>query len=144
MAYDDSYAQDNGHPPVAARTVCVDFDRTIIPWGPLMEPREPFAGAREALQRLRDAGYRIVILTSRMSETWWTSEADARGVEASEFGTAQLRYVRAVLEQYGLPFDRITAEKVPAIAYFDDRAWRVSPGERSLDNAVRAFLKEQR
>lgn len=141
---DDAYAQANGHPPVAASTVCVDFDRTIIPWGPLMEPREPFRGARDALVRLKESGFRVIVLTSRASPSWWASEAELRSVDASEFGREQIGYVKGVLDSYGVPYDRITSEKVPARAYFDDNAWRVSPADGSLLRAVTAFLRGDR
>ena len=138
---DDAYAQENGHPPVAANVVCVDFDQTIIPWGPLMEPREPFRGARDAIRRLKAEGFRVFILTSRASPSWWRSEAEARGVNADDFGREQIGYVKGILDTYGVPYDQITSEKVPALAYFDDSAWRVAPAPWSLLAAVDTFIR---
>lgn len=138
--HDDSYALEHGHPTVAAATVCVDFDGTIIPWGSLDGSPAPFAGARDALLRLKAAGYRIVILTSRASTSWWDAEALARGVDPVAFGSEQLRYVIDLLERHGIPFDEVTAEKVPALAYFDDRARSVERADGSLADAIAAFL----
>jgi hypothetical protein len=143
--HDDAYAQKNGHPPSAAKTVCIDFDGVILPWGPLMGHRRPFAGAKEALEDLRAKGYRIVILTSRLSPEWWDAEAASRGVNATDFGTAQARFLLRYLARWGLPYDRVTAQKVPALAYFDDRAIRVPSESCGLLDAVDDFvLAEER
>jgi FMN phosphatase YigB (HAD superfamily) len=108
------------HPPVANRTVCIDFDGTIVPWGELFADKEPFPGVREAMHRLRDAGYRIVIFTSRLSDYWLRLDPQARG------RLDQLEYISALLTRHGIPYDAITAEKVPAEYYFDDRAVQIS------------------
>lgn len=121
-------------------TVCVDFDATILPWGPLMAPRPPFEGVREALVSLREAGYRIVILTSRLSQEWidTTNPVYFDGFEPTIEN--QRAYVASVLNQYGIPFDLITAEKVPARVYFDDKAVGVT-ATYPLDVAVSDFLQ---
>jgi hypothetical protein len=139
--FDDSYAQAKGHPPSADMTVCVDFDGTICPWGPLMEDRPPFRGVRKALKRLRAAGYRIVILTSRLSREWHADEAARRGVDADDFGAEQFEFLASYMIRWGLPWDCITAEKVPALVYFDDRASRVGCVDYELRDSVRGFLE---
>jgi hypothetical protein len=107
-------------PNLATRLLMIDFDATILPWGPLMEPRTPFAGVKEAINNLANDGYRIGIFTSRLSPTWirheGTSEQDQRD------------YVTNILQSHGIHFDFITAEKIPAEAYFDDKAVFVYPG----------------
>ena len=143
MTNDDSYAQEKGHPPSAANTVCIDFDGTICPWGPLMEDRPPFRGVRKALKLLRDAGYRIVILTSRYSREWWADEAKTRGGHPGIFGWEQAAFVSEYMDRYGLPCDDITAQKVPALAYFDDRARAVWSEDGDLKKAIGFFLAEQ-
>ena len=136
----DSYAQENGHPPVARRVVCVDFDGVVQPWGPLDGSRPPFNGVREALHTLRKEGFRIVILTSRLSPTWWEDEVTRNGEDPVVFGAKQALVVANYMRENDLPYDRITSEKIPAEAYFDDRAVRVNPNDWWLLDAVRDFL----
>lgn len=137
--FDDSFAKGAGHPPSAAKTICVDLDSTIIPWGDLMEIRDAYPGVVEAMQKLHDAGYLIVILTSRMSPTWWHAEGMARGVDWMRFGAEQFEHVEALLRSAKVPYDRITSEKVPALAYFDDKGIRVD-GVYTLAKAIGDFL----
>lgn len=138
----DAYALGRGHPPSAAGVVLVDFDKTIRPWGHLNEVMDPLPGAAEAIRRLAAAGYSVVILTSRMSPTWWRDEGDRRQVNWFRFGLEQAKYVREYLERYGIPYGRITSEKVPALALFDDTAVRVSE-EYPLSRAVDDFISER-
>lgn len=138
----DSYALKAGHPPSAARRVLVDFDKTIRPWGDLVSFVEPLPGAVEGMQALDAAGYDVVILTSRMSPTWWQAEADRRGLDADTFGAEQAGYVCEYLERWAIPYLTITAEKMPGLAFFDDTAVRVNP-EYPLGAAIADFLAEQ-
>lgn len=111
-------AKENGHPPVAEGVVCVDFDGTIAPWGDLFGFPEPLPGAKEFLLWLRENGYTIVIFTSRLSTVWHKSEGRDPGYGIFE----QVEYLRKYFEKYGLESDHVTAEKIPAIAYIDDKA----------------------
>lgn len=138
----DAYALKAGHPPSAARRVLVDFDKTIRAWGDLVSYDPPLPGAAEAVRALDDAGYEVVILTSRMSPTWWRAEADRRGLDADQFGAEQAAYVIEYLNRYGIPFATVTSEKMPGLVFFDDTAVRVSP-EFPLLDAVTAWLREQ-
>ncbi len=114
----DKYAIANGHPPVAHGVIAVDFDATIVPWGKtLYDVRDALPGAVEAINAFKDAGLTIVIFTSRMSQRWWDHEGFS-GTERDK----QRMYVEGTLTRLGIPFDDITAEKVPAIAYIDDKA----------------------
>lgn len=125
--------------PSAARVACIDLDATIIPWGPLTSLRRPFPGAVEAMKAMKIDGWTIVVLTSRLSRTWWKAEAAARGMDPTVFGREQTTFVKGLLERYGVPYDRITAEKVPAAVYFDDKAIHVSE-EYPLARAITDFL----
>lgn len=111
-------AKKNGHPPVADGVVCVDFDGTIAPWGDLFGFPEPMKGAKEFLDYLRREGYTIVIFTSRLSTVWHNSEGrdPARGI------MEQIEYLQEYFRRYDLTCDYATAEKIPAIAYIDDKA----------------------
>jgi ribonucleotide monophosphatase NagD (HAD superfamily) len=113
------YARDNGHPPVAHKVICVDFDSTIIPWGATMfDDSNPLPGAVEAIREFKKAGYKVVIFTSRMSPTWWKSE----GWTVKKAVNEQMAYVTSILDKHDIPFDAVTSEKVPAVAYIDDKA----------------------
>lgn len=138
----DTYALANGHPPSAASRVLVDFDKTIRPWGELNYMGDPLPGAADALRRLDSLGYDIVILTSRMSPTWWRAEAERRDVSVDEFAQEQGSYVAEYLAAWGIPFSTVTCEKMPGLAFFDDTAVRVGP-EYTLADAVGDFLKER-
>lgn len=118
---DEQYGLAHGYAPIAHKVVCVDFDSTLYPWRPVYEQPDPLPGAAEAVRRLKDAGYRIVIFTSRLSPTWLASTQ----YTASDM----LDHIEAVLKRDGIPFDLITAEKVPAEVYVDDRAIRFTEGE---------------
>lgn len=121
MTRDDELTIRRGYPSEAHRVICCDFDGVIAPFGYIDSDPEPLPGAAESLRRLRDHGFRIVILTSRMSPKWLASAGyDAEDMRAK---------VSSFLDRNDIPFDDITAEKVPAIAYLDDRAIRVASGE---------------
>src|SRR6476660_870931 len=114
-----TYARDNGHPPVAHRVLSIDFDSTIIPWGKTMfDDSDPLPGAVSAINEFYKKGFRIVIFTSRMSPTWWASE----GWTIADAKQTQMAYVKGILDKHGIPFHLITAEKVPSVAYIDDKA----------------------
>ena len=122
------------HPPVAEGVVLVDFDGTIVPWGRLEGPFDPLPNAAAAVQSLKNMGFTIGIFTSRLSPTWHRAEG-----RDPELGIAeQTHIIRVALFANNIPFDFITAEKVPAILYLDDKAMRVSE-KRDLLDAVAAF-----
>lgn len=107
----------------ARSVVCVDFDLTLVEWGELDVIPKPLPGAVEAVRTLQAAGYEVVIFTSRLSPTWWAAHVgngETRDIE--DFGWQQGAIVRQALDAMGLPGLRVTAEKVPAVAYIDDRA----------------------
>lgn len=137
--FNDAEVIEAGHPPVAKGIVCVDFDGTIFPFGQMdVSGTQPMAGAAEAVRALKKAGYTIVIFTSRLSRTWHNSENwDHRTAE-----TEQTELVRNALEAYDIPWDDMTAEKIPAVAYFDDKAWRAE-GPSGLALAVNQFLIQE-
>ncbi len=94
-----------------ALTVGVDFDGTLHPYtagwtGSTPADERPMPGARAFLLRLRDAGDRVVIFSTRATE--------AEGLEG----------IRAWLEREDLDelVDEVTHVKPPAVAYVDDRS----------------------
>lgn len=108
----------NNVPPVGQKVICVDFDGTLFQWGDLYEKLPPFNGAVDAVRAFKKAGYEIVIFTSRMSPTWW----EAEGMDLKKAFTTQQTFCSKRLDDFGIPYDRITAEKVPAEYYIDDKA----------------------
>lgn len=88
----------------ASKTICVDYNGVLDEYrGYRKEVYPPKPGAREFLQTLKNAGYKIVILTS----------ADKNDVASFLTANNMANFV-----------DVITNEKVPAIIYVDDRAVR--------------------
>lgn len=129
-----------GHPPVARGVVCVDFDGTIFPFGRMdVTGVHPIDGAAEAVRALKNRGYTIVIFSSRFSKAWH----DHEGWDHDQAMIEQTALVSSALKAHGIPFDRMTAEKVPAIAYFDDKAWRAEQTTGGLVGAVEDFLLEE-
>jgi len=127
------------HPPAASGVVAVDFDATIKPWkGGLFGFEEPLPGAPEAVRMLKDAGYTVFIFTSRLSPVWHDNE----GWETREATDRQVEFIRSYCERFDIPADFVTADKIPALAYFDDKAIRVSEHMPLLDS-VKEFLNGQ-
>ena len=109
------YGMQNGHSPIAANVVLVDFDATLFPWGPLMNwDARPIDGAVEAVQAIKEAGFTVAIFTSRMSPRWIKF--------AQQDIDEQYAYVSIMCKAHNIPFDEIIGEKIPAVAYIDDKA----------------------
>ncbi len=106
--------------------IVVDFDGTIC------EHRypafgEPLAGAQEALQRLKAAGFRIIIHTVRTTSRYTNSPEYQPEVHSPEA-------VQTYLQQHDIPFDEIWMHDKPeAMLYIDDRCVRVL-GDRRKSN----------
>lgn len=95
------------------RTLCIDFDGVVHRYskgfydGTVYDP--PTEGTVEALTKLVDYGYRLVLLSARAGTPYGKSS------------------IEEWLEIYGLSeyFEgRITDKKPPAVAYIDDNAIR--------------------
>jgi FMN phosphatase YigB (HAD superfamily) len=104
----------NGHPPMANKVVLIDFDGTLYPFGHMFNEPEPLEGAREFLVRLKEDGFKIGIFTSRLSPRWLKTE--------NQDIQRHRRYIREILKRDKIPFDFMTAEKIPAEFYIDDKA----------------------
>ena len=86
--------------------MCFDFDGVINSYksgylGDGIIPDPPVPGIRDAIDRLRDAGYEVVVLSSR---------------SATKEGRAAMR---EWLEKYGITVDGIYSTKPPARCYVD-------------------------
>ena len=101
------------------KTIAVDFDGVIHGYskgwqdGTIYDP--PVPGVVRSLDRLRRAGFKVVIYTTRVSNR-------------SVFQESQAIQVKEYLEKYGIPYDEIfTGEKPMFFALIDDRAIRFDP-----------------
>ncbi|MGD2071932.1 MAG: hypothetical protein PVG65_00375 [Candidatus Thorarchaeota archaeon] len=118
------------------KRVMVDLDRTIHKYsrswndGTIYDP--PFEGAKEALEWLRNQGFQIIIFTTRASEQ--------NAIEHNMNHTKQIRMVSEWLNKYKIPFDGITAEKIAAEFYIDDKAVHIPNGNW---NVVIQKIKER-
>lgn len=125
-------------------TVCIDLDNTIIPWVSIWKSPRPFPGVRDAMNALQKQGYYIYILTSRMSDKWCEEAYEAQGYASmEEFKEDQRLHIQFLLDLAGIPYDELGAEKVPALAYFDDLAVRVTP-EYPLPAAIYDLIEKER
>lgn len=114
--------------PAGNNTIALDFDGTLYPFVGVHDEPPPNPGAVEAARRLKDAGFHIVIYTSRLSADW---------LEASGFSWArEANYIRKLLTRDGIPFDDITGEKVRALWYVDDRAIRYADNWADIANLI--------
>jgi len=95
--------------------ILIDFDRTIHKYskgwldGSIYD--KPIDGIKEAINELRQK-YEIVIFTARVSQ------------EENKDWKEQSLAIKEWMKHYGIYFDRITAEKLAAKFYIDDRAIR--------------------
>jgi len=82
---------------------------------------DAFDGAKEVIDWLRGNGYEIVIFTTRVSK----QNADELGGNHED----QIKKVSEWLKDKGIYFDRITAEKLAAEFYIDDKAISIHNGD---------------
>jgi hypothetical protein len=100
--------------PIGEGVLLVDYDGTLFPWAPLFADVEPLPGAVEAMKKLREAGYKLRIYSSRLSSAWLYTEGESHG--------RQVAHMVAMLDKYGIPWDGFAYDKEPAQHYIDDRA----------------------
>lgn len=122
------YALLHGLAPSARDVVCIDFDGTLYPFTDLFAAPAPHPGAVEGMQRLKRAGLRLVIHTSRLSPTWLQSSGESYRTHRD--------YIEHLLKRDGIPYDDVTSEKVPAARYVDDRAITFDDNWEAIVNAI--------
>lgn len=94
---------------MSKRTVVFDFDGVIHSYrsgwqGAGNIPDPPVPGIREAMSGIMTAGYKVIIVSSRL---------------AYDEGRVAMT---AWLGRHRIPYDDLMKEKPPAICYIDDRA----------------------
>lgn len=104
----------------ARKRILVDLDGVLFPYskgyddGSLYE--RPVLGAVEALRKLHEQGFTYVVFTTRMFIT--------------EEPEVQRNIIQRWLDLHKFPKpERITCEKMPCLAYIDDRAIRFTDWE---------------
>jgi hypothetical protein len=134
--FDAQTVIDAGHPPVASGKILVDWDGVIQRFGMIFDHEsEPMPGVVATMQELKRAGYTLIVFTSRLSKAWHDSEGWDHETAVRE----QTEYMTEFCKRHDIPVDGFTAEKIPAVAYFDDKAWRAE-GDYGLQRASSVFL----
>jgi len=94
------------------KSICIDFDKTIHKyskgWDDGSIYDEPIPGIKNFIDSLKNK-YKIVIFSTRV--------APSNNSDFKEQKNAMIKW----LNKYKIHFDEITSEKIPAIAYVDDR-----------------------
>jgi hydroxymethylpyrimidine pyrophosphatase-like HAD family hydrolase len=95
------------------KIACIDFDGTITNFS-YPEMGEPQKGVKEALQRLKDLGYTIHILSCRTS-----IDVNKHPIDR----TMAVRDMEDYLKKHEIPFDQVLNKDKPIAHYYiDDRA----------------------
>lgn len=107
-------------------TVVFDFDGVIHSYtsgwkGAEEIPDAPVPGISEAIERIRMAGYRVVVVSTRCGKP--------TGMGA----------VRRYLQENGIVVDDVMMEKPPAVCYIDDRAIQFDGNAEALFDKVANF-----
>ena len=102
----------------------IDLDQTIHKYSKGWQDGniydDPFDGARNAIKWLKDNGYEIVIFTTRASP--------GNAVEMGGDEKKEIAKVQSWLKQNNIYFDRVTADKLSADFYIDDKAIPIHNG----------------
>ena len=102
----------------------IDLDKTIHKYskgygdGTIYD--EPFKDARKAINWLKDQGYEIVIFSTRASP----SNAEEMGGDYKK----EIGNIESWLKNHDIYFDRVTADKIAADFYIDDKAIPIHNG----------------
>ena len=109
--------------PTAARhTVVLDWDGTLVPSAWPEQPSEFMPGAVEAVFRLHQAGFKLMVHSARMNpyDPWTSRQLDPAKVAREK------QYIRGTLDAKGLTFVDIWDKpgKPSGSAYVDDKGYR--------------------
>lgn len=109
--------------------LCIDFDGTIFDMDTASPGYfRPFKGAREALQKFQEMGFKVVVWSARASRFWPDLSRKTRVDE-----------MKALLALYDIPFDEIDVGDIgkrPCFLYIDDKAVRFSGSWADVIQAV--------
>jgi len=120
------------------RRAMIDLDRTIHKYsrgfgdGSIYD--DAFDGAKKVIDWLKRQGFEIVIFTTRASKT----NAEEQGGNYKD----QIKKVSQWLKDKGIYFDSITAEKLSAEFYIDDKAIHIEDGDwDTVLNVIKKRIK---
>jgi capsule biosynthesis phosphatase len=106
------------------KRIMIDLDGTIHKFskgwngGDIYDP--PFEGSIDAIKWLKKQGFEIMIFTARASK--------ANNEEMGGDYLDQLKKIKKWLDEYNVPYDGITADKLTAEFYIDDKAVYIPNG----------------
>jgi len=120
------------------RRAMIDLDGTIHKYSNGYQDGEiyddAFDGAKEVIDWLKRQGYEIVIFTTRASE----QNAEELGGDHED----QIKKIGQWLNKHGIYFDKITAEKLAADFYIDDKAIHIPNGDwKAVLNVIKKRVK---
>jgi hypothetical protein len=119
-----AYPNESVTQPTLAYRVMIDLDRTIHKysksWHDGSVYDDPIPGAKEVIDWLKSKGFEIVIFTTRAS----AENAKDNGQDVTE----QIQNVENWLSNNDIKYDRVTAEKLNADFYIDDKAIHIKDG----------------
>jgi len=109
------YGEESDKPMIERKRLMIDFDGVIHEYTEWNDGKlnGPISGAKEAIDKLKE-DYDIIIFTTRASKT-------ENGPEVTE---QLIKDVGDFLDQHNIYFDLITADKMGAQAYIDDKGIR--------------------
>lgn len=119
------------------KRIMIDLDGTIHQYskgwngGDIYDP--PFDGAIDSIKWLKNQGFEIIIFTSRAST-----------INNKEMGgnlLDQIKKIKEYLKEYDIPYDGITAEKLAAEFYIDDKAIHIPNG--NWDHVVQTIQRRE-
>jgi hypothetical protein len=125
-------------------TVAVDFDGTLASGNNFPDIGEPNPEAREAMEYLREAGYRIIIWTCRTCH-WHYDQFGGDPAQPTLERHTVLQMIEW-LHAHKIPYDEIddgSKGKVMADFYIDDKSLRYVPGPDGWAD-VCAFIESRR
>ena len=95
------------------KAVLVDCDGVLHPyskgWNGGLLYDDPLPQAKWFLETLKNKGYQVVIFTARLFDTRRNKNDN------------MMEHIVEWLNNHNLPFDFVTGNKLPAVAYVDDR-----------------------
>ena len=108
------------------KTVIFDFDGVIHSYisgwqGVDNIPDPPVSGIKEEIQKIRDAGYRVVVVSTRC------------------FQDGGIAAIKNYLMDHSIEVDDVTWEKPPAIVSIDDRAICFDGNAEGLKEKIDTF-----
>jgi len=122
------YGEESDRIMIESKRLMIDFDGVIHEYTEWNNGKlnGPIKGAKEAIDKLKEK-YKIIIFTTRASKT-------ENGPEVTE---KLIKDVAAFLNEHDIHFDDITADKMGAQAYIDDKGIRFEGDWDAILNKVK-------